>query len=252
MAFDSEGNFLRVHNWEQDRLNDIGILSDRHDEEDNNFSQGLNECFLRDGRVALSGNLKMGGNQIKNLAEASAGSDAVTKSQMDNVKNLLETGLIDAINDLSYIGDIKASLQVANHGNWLLCNGQAVSRTTYSDLFALIGTHFGAGDGVTTFNVPDYRGKFLRGLGGDSASDVYTTQTEGLPRVFSASDTYWVGRSGNGNPDGGGDTGSEPGGYVRSSVQLNTTGQSQIYGASEHVTPVNQAVNWFIKALEES
>jgi microcystin-dependent protein len=42
---------------------------------------------------------------------------------------------------------------------WLLCDGSAVSRTTYAALFAVIGTGFGAGDGVTTFNVPDYRGR---------------------------------------------------------------------------------------------
>lgn len=39
--------------------------------------------------------------------------------------------------------------------NWLSCNGQAVSRTTYADLFTIIGTQFGEGDGSTTFNLPD-------------------------------------------------------------------------------------------------
>lgn len=39
--------------------------------------------------------------------------------------------------------------------NWLACNGQAVSRTTYADLFTIIGTQFGEGDGSTTFNLPD-------------------------------------------------------------------------------------------------
>lgn len=48
--------------------------------------------------------------------------------------------------------------------NYLECNGQAVSRTTYSDLFAIIGTTYGAGDGVTTFNVPDLRGRVIVGL----------------------------------------------------------------------------------------
>lgn len=47
---------------------------------------------------------------------------------------------------------------------WLVCNGQAVSRTTYSALFALIGTTYGAGNGSTTFNLPDCRGYFIRGL----------------------------------------------------------------------------------------
>ena len=47
---------------------------------------------------------------------------------------------------------------------YLKANGAAVSRTTYADLFAAIGTQHGAGDGSTTFNVPDLRGEFIRGL----------------------------------------------------------------------------------------
>ena len=46
---------------------------------------------------------------------------------------------------------------------WFLCQGQAVSRTTYSELFAVIGTAFGTGDGSTTFNVPDLRGRTVVG-----------------------------------------------------------------------------------------
>jgi microcystin-dependent protein len=45
---------------------------------------------------------------------------------------------------------------------WLKCNGAAVSRTTYAALFAVIGTGYGAGDGSTTFNLPELRGEFLR------------------------------------------------------------------------------------------
>lgn len=47
---------------------------------------------------------------------------------------------------------------------WLLCQGQAVSRTTYAGLFEVIGITYGAGNGTTTFNVPDLRGEFVRGL----------------------------------------------------------------------------------------
>lgn len=54
---------------------------------------------------------------------------------------------------------------------WLLCHGQAVSRTTYADLFAAVGTRFGEGDGSTTFNVPDFRGRFLRGLDDGAGND---------------------------------------------------------------------------------
>ncbi len=48
---------------------------------------------------------------------------------------------------------------------WLLCDGAAVSRTTYADLFALIGTTYGAGNGSTTFNVPDLKGRVMIGAG---------------------------------------------------------------------------------------
>ena len=46
---------------------------------------------------------------------------------------------------------------------WLKCNGFAANRTTYADLFAAIGTTYGAGDGSTTFDLPDLRGVFVRG-----------------------------------------------------------------------------------------
>ena len=63
---------------------------------------------------------------------------------------------------------------------WLQCNGAAVSRTTYADLFAAIGTVYGAGDGSTTFNVPEMRGEFLRawdnGRGVDSGRAIGTFQ----------------------------------------------------------------------------
>ena len=53
--------------------------------------------------------------------------------------------------------------------NWKLCNGQAVSRTTYASLFAIIGTTFGSGDGSTTFNLPNLLERFVVGAGGENA-----------------------------------------------------------------------------------
>lgn len=52
----------------------------------------------------------------------------------------------------------------APSAKWLLCDGSAVSRTTYSDLFTAIGTAYGTGDGVSTFNLPDLRGRVPLGL----------------------------------------------------------------------------------------
>ncbi|MDZ7887764.1 MAG: phage tail protein [Pseudomonas sp.] len=60
---------------------------------------------------------------------------------------------------------------------WLKCNGAAINRTTYATLFAAIGTTFGAGDGSTTFNVPDLRGEFARGW--DDARGVDTGRAFG-------------------------------------------------------------------------
>lgn len=56
---------------------------------------------------------------------------------------------------------------------WLFCYGQAISRTTYADLFAVISTTYGVGDGTTTFNLPDVRGRVVAGqddMGGSSAN----------------------------------------------------------------------------------
>src|SRR5690606_10610092 len=54
---------------------------------------------------------------------------------------------------------------------YILADGSAISRTTYADLFDIIGTSHGEGDGSTTFNLPDYRGRFLRGLDGTAGND---------------------------------------------------------------------------------
>lgn len=54
---------------------------------------------------------------------------------------------------------------------WLLCDGSAISRTEYADLYSAIGVCWGIGDGSTTFNLPDMRGMFLRGVSGDSGND---------------------------------------------------------------------------------
>lgn len=56
---------------------------------------------------------------------------------------------------------------VSAPSGWLICDGSEVSRTTYANLFAVIGTSYGSGNGSTTFNVPDYRWAFLRGYGPD-------------------------------------------------------------------------------------
>lgn len=71
----------------------------------------------------------------------------------------------------------------APNSRWLLCDDSAVSRTTYAALFALISTSYGIGDGSTTFNLPDYRGRTAVGLdnlGGSSANRITDTNADSL------------------------------------------------------------------------
>jgi microcystin-dependent protein len=87
--------------------------------------------------------------------------------------SITEAQFKSAITDLrNYIADIETVAPgiVAYYPasspptGWLKANGAAISRTTYAALFAAIGVTFGAGNGSTTFNVPDLRGEFIRGL----------------------------------------------------------------------------------------
>ncbi|MCP4651641.1 MAG: hypothetical protein GY853_16390, partial [PVC group bacterium] len=54
---------------------------------------------------------------------------------------------------------------------WLLCDGSAINRDDYADLFAVIGETFGDGNNSTTFEIPDFEGRFLRGVDNDAARD---------------------------------------------------------------------------------
>lgn len=91
MPFDSNGVFTRVMNWTQDRQNHIAIECGRHDQEDDNFAQGFNDCFCRDGRAAATGNFNLGNNKIQNLANGTASTDAVNKSQLDAQRSSITT-----------------------------------------------------------------------------------------------------------------------------------------------------------------
>jgi microcystin-dependent protein len=75
---------------------------------------------------------------------------------------------------------------------WLKANGAAVPRTVYANLFAAIGTRFGAGNGKTTFNLPDLRGEFLRGWddgrGVDTGRIFGDTQTDAIRNIVGQSE----------------------------------------------------------------
>ena len=88
--------------------------------------------------------------------------DTYTKEEIDD---LLEQPNISG--DTLPIGTMILWSGTTTPQNWLLCDGREVSRETYSELFAIIGTTWGAGDGSTSFNLPNYVNKFPLGAGGD-------------------------------------------------------------------------------------
>jgi len=66
---------------------------------------------------------------------------------------------------------------------WEVCDGTAISRTTYADLFAVLGTIYGVGDGVTTFNLPDFRDRTPMGASGDVGGIPMTTVDGGSTQI---------------------------------------------------------------------
>lgn len=96
---------------------------------------------------------------------------------IDNVGNMSAAQitmaqLVSAVQQaLNPSGSILAYGGASAPTGYLLCDGTPYSRTTYASLFSAIGTAYGNGDGSTTFNVPDLRGQFLRGVTGASAND---------------------------------------------------------------------------------
>lgn len=91
------------------------------------------------------------------------------------------------------VGEVAFFARTTPPSGWLKANGAAVSRTTYAALFAAIGTTFGAGDGSSTFNLPDLRGEFVRGLDDgrnvDAGRRLGTTQGDAIRNITGAFDT---------------------------------------------------------------
>ena len=156
-----------------------------------NSTDPLSALSAEQGRVL--------GTQKADKATTLAGygiADGVTQAAMSAaISNLVNgaPGALDTLrelatalgNDANFANNIAAKIdQAAPAGSvayiagsaapagWLKANGAAVSRTTYAPLFAAIGTRYGAGDGSSTFNLPDLRGEFIRGWDDGRGVDV--------------------------------------------------------------------------------
>ena len=131
---------------------------------------------------------------------------------------------------------------------FLLCNGAAISRTTYAKLFAAIGTLYGAGDGATTFNLPDMRDKFAEGSG---TYTVGTVVEAGLPNI--TGNLYLV--TGSNGCTGSFYFTSSTNSRISASVVANANNDigfsasksTSIYGNSTTVQPSSLVLNYVIK-----
>ena len=256
MAFDGNGNWTSPFYPVTDRDNGVAILASKFQTLiQSNLKESFENCILRDGTGKPTTNINWNGQKITNLASGTSSADAVNKYQLDNqiaacanvdLSNLSSTGR----DMLVPVGAIQMGPVLSMPG-YILCNGQAVSRTEYADLFAAIGTNFGIGDNNSTFNVPDYRGCFLRAFGGDSALDMYTKQAMAAPNItgshgsgekyddIAATGAFykqsWTNRT-------AGDGTNNPRAYGFDASRVNS-----VYGAANEIRPVNYAVNFFIK-----
>ena len=116
------------------------------------------EINILDGVTATTAELNTLDGITATTAELNT-TDGVTspiQAQLDALDTLITDQGVPA-------GAVQAFARNTAPTSWLKADGAAVSRTTYATLFAAIGTTFGAGDGSTTFNLPDLRGEFLRG-----------------------------------------------------------------------------------------
>ena len=143
---------------------------------------------------------------------------------------------------------------------WIFCQGQAVSRVIYGVLFSVIGTSCGDGDGSTTFNLPDCRGCFIRGLddgaGIDSGRLLGSLQQQGLPNIKGTTGSYtfeagalsggYQGAFRTGNGANGVWSCRKDNGYAVP-LSFDASKSNSIYGAADEVRPTNIAFPVMIK-----
>ena len=195
-----------------------------------------------------------------NFAFKDADGDVGTVKSLTNADiTLLNTALQDiedlklCIDDPAPVGFIGLWGEDTLPSGWLLCNGAAVSRSTYAKLFTRIGTKYGAGDGSTTFNLPDFRDRYPIGTGVNATG---TKMAEQLPNILG---TYSAMQANGGYANGAfSDSGNSDfsvtyngGGLVVSGTtqaKFKASWSNSIYTDSGKVYPLSLALNFIIKA----
>jgi len=136
---------------------------------------------IAESKLALASDAAAGTASRRTLGtgatQACAGNDArLSDQRVPTDGSVTLAKLASAIADSIWkVGDVKSVAYNVTAGSedsgWLLCDGRAVSRTTFSTLFGKIPTTYGVGDGSSTFNLPDYRGRALVGKGTNADVD---------------------------------------------------------------------------------
>lgn len=118
----------------------------------------------KDGDTQRTANSKTNDNMTA-IAAAVDGLSTSVQANTTAIATKADKNVTDSLQAItsSLTGSVALFAQSAAPTGWLKANGALVSRTTYAALFAAIGTTFGAGDGATTFALPDLRGEFPRG-----------------------------------------------------------------------------------------
>lgn len=170
--------------------------------------------------------------------------DIVAEFANTDLSNLSQTGLAKIIPTSTILPF--AGSTVPN--GWLLCNGAAVSRMVYADLFEVIGTVYGAGDGSTTFNLPDMRNRYPIGAGDNAlgtkvaeqlpniTGDINFHCAEGAPTGAIYNRTGITSASWEGNPI-----------YRTFALSLDAAKSNAIYTDNGKVHPASLALNFIIK-----
>jgi hypothetical protein len=86
MSFDGNGNFLRIMNWQDDAQAGIKIKSDRHDQQDDDFANGLSNAITKDGQSQPVNDIPMNGHKITHLGDPTIDTDAANKKYVDAIK----------------------------------------------------------------------------------------------------------------------------------------------------------------------
>ena len=126
--------------------------------------------------------------------------------------NVSSSGVLSGLNGGTITGEVKMWPTATAPTGYLLCDGSLVSRTTYADLFAVIGTTFGAGDGSTTFKLPAFQDKMPIGAGvsysanttGGSADAIVVSHTHTFTGTALPNHNHFIGNTGTGIGNAGG------------------------------------------------